>query len=68
MDSSFVRCCEEEGYEQRLAALLGEVRCRTTVLTVVDTDLLCFVEDLSHLYFVINRSNWDKEFHFEARV
>lgn len=56
MDSPFVRCREEDDYQQRLEALLAEVRDRFTVPTLVATDLFCLAEDLCHLYFVANSS------------
>lgn len=68
MDSPFILCREEDGYQQRLAALLVEVRRRSAVLTLAATDLLCFTEDLWLLYYVADRSYWAKEFHFEAPV
>lgn len=68
MDSPFVRFPEEDGYQQSLAALVAEVRRRSTLPTLIATDLLCLAESLGPLYFVSNHPYWAKEFHFEARV
>lgn len=40
MESPFVRCSHEDGYQQRLAALLAEVCRWSSVTTFLDTDLL----------------------------
>lgn len=49
MDSLSVRCHEEDGYKQRLPALLSEVHRRSTVQTAVATDLLCFAVDFGYV-------------------
>lgn len=49
MNSTFVRCHEEDRYQQRLATLLAEVHRRSTVSTIVATALLCSAEDFGHL-------------------
>lgn len=68
VNSSFVRCGDEGGYQQRLAALFAEVHLRTVVPTVLATDLLCLAKDIGYLYFVANTFYWAKDFHFETRV
>lgn len=68
MDLSFVHCREKDGYHQRLAALIAEVRRQYAVPTVMATDLLCLAKDLRHLQFFANRFYWAKEFHFDTHV
>lgn len=51
MDSPFVRCHEEGGYQRRLFFWLAEVRRRLEVPTVVTPDLLALPEDYRHLYY-----------------
>lgn len=46
MDFPSERCHEEEQYEQRLAALLAEVHCWSTVLGLMATNLSCQPGDL----------------------
>lgn len=46
--------------------LLADVRRRPEVRIVVAVDLLVFLEDVSQVYFVINRAYWLREFHLEV--
>lgn len=67
MESQFVRCREENEYQQLLAALLAEMHRQPTVSTVMAMYLLCIPENLGHFYFVGNCIYWSREPHFEAR-
>lgn len=68
INSPFLQERMENGYKQRLAALLADVRHRSTVATLPATDCFCLAEDFRHLYFLSNRPSWAKSFHFKARV
>lgn len=52
IDSLLVCYREEHGYQQMLAAVLADVRYRSTVLVVMAPNLCYWMEDLRHLYFI----------------
>lgn len=52
MDSPFVRCREEGGFQKSLPASLAEVRRCSEVPNVVAVDLLALPENLDPLYFL----------------
>lgn len=53
----FVRCHEEDDYEQNLATLLAEMCGRPYVPTFEAADVLKLPEHLGHLYFLANRAH-----------
>lgn len=68
MYSTFVRCREEDIYQQRLAFLLAYLCRRPEILTVVPPNLMALPKGFVHLYYVFYRSYWAREFFFRSRV
>lgn len=58
IDSPFVRCPEEEGFQRRLAFLLTVVHRHPKVPTVVSQDLLEMHKEFGNLYYVLSRTYW----------
>lgn len=58
----------EKWYQERLLALLAEVRRRPTLSHLVTTYLFFLADDLGNLYFVGNHKYWDEGVHFEAQI
>lgn len=68
MDSSFVRCCEEDECQRRLAGLLPNVPRLPEVPTLVATGLSVLSDDLERPYFLTRRAYWARDLHFESCV
>lgn len=68
IDSLFVRCRDENGYQRRLDLLLADVRRRTKVCTVVLPDSLTLFVYFGQFYYVERRSYWACEYYFESYV
>lgn len=68
MDSLFVRCREESGYQRQLALLLAEVFLRPAGPATVSLHLLALSENFWYLYYVANRLYCAREFYVESCV
>lgn len=60
----FACCREKDDKQQRLAALLADVICSSTVRVMVASDFLCLPKGLGHLQFIANRYFWCNELSF----
>lgn len=68
MDSPSVRCREEDEFQERLSALLAELRWGPAGPTDVAKDFLCLPEYLGHVYLVALRAYRSWEIQFEGHV